>query len=528
VPGRAARLTPPAWVWLGVAATIVTVGAEAVGGVGMPEAIGDGAAGVALLFGGLGARSALMAFTGATWVAGDLIAALLYAHRGPLTHLLLTYPSGRIGAPALAALIGSAYVDGFVPGLARSAPLTIALSAAIVVASSWRYRTAQGLERRARAAPLAGAIAIGGTLGSAALARLAGAQVDTAAVWAYEAAVALTAIGLAVDLSLRRWERSTLTGLVVDLGNRHEPRALQAALARALADPELQIAYRVPDKDTWVDELGRTVTLPAAGGDRSVTLVRDDGRPIAALIHDPNSLVEDGLTESVAAIARLAVVNARMQADVAASVRDVEGSRRRLLETGDEERRRFGAELEAGIERRLATLSAAVGKLAAAREGDVVEALSGIATDLDEARDELRRFALGVHPRVLTEQGLAAAVQELVAQSPVSATVSVTERRLPPAHEVVAFFVCSEGLANVAKHAGGGAHAALEVTVVGHTLVVRVVDDGSGGVDPARGTGLRGLTDRVEALGGVLRVDSAPGAGTRLEAELPVRGTEAS
>lgn len=511
---------------LGVSATVVTVGAEAVGGPGMPETIGDAAAGIALLVGGFGARSTLMALAGAAWVAGDLSEALLYAHRGPLAHLLLSYPSGRTRSPALGALIVAAYVDGLVPAVARSAPMTIALTTSIVLSAAWRYRTAQGLERRARAAPLAGAIAVFGTLGGAAIARLAGAHVETAAIWCYDAAVALTAIGLAVDLSRRRWERSALANLVVDLGDRHEPRALQAALARALGDPELEVAYRVAGEDAWVDELGNPVTLPAAGADRTVTLVRDDDGPVAALIHDPASLSHEGLAESVAAIARLAVANARMQADVAASVRDVEGSRRRLLEAGDEERRRFGADLEAGIERRLAEVSTAVAGLAATRDGDVAEALRRITADLEEARGDLRRFARGVHPRALTERGLAAAVHELVAQSPVRATVSVTDRRLPPAHEAVAFFVCSEGLANVAKHAGT-ARVALEVSVAGELLVIRVVDDGPGGADPARGTGLRGLAVRVESLGGVLHVDSVPGAGTQLGAELPMPGARA-
>ena len=509
------------WIPLGVATIVVAVAAETVGGPGMPEAIGDAVAGVALLAGGFGARSPIMALAGAAWFAGDLTDALLYAHRGPFAQLLLTYPTGRTRAPALVALIVAAYVDGFVPALAESAPATIALTALIVLAAAWRYGTAEGVERRARAAPLAGAIAIGGTLGAAAIARQAGAHIEAAALWAYEAAVALTAIGLAVDLSTRRWERSAVTGLVVDLGDQHEPRALRAALARALGDPGLEVAYRVTNDDGWVDELGDPLPLPAAGGDRKVTIVGDDDGPVAALIHDPASLTDERLATSVEAIARLAVANARMQADVVASVRDVEGSRRRLVEAGDEERRRFGADLEVGVERRLAALSTAVADLAASRDGDVAETLRRIAADLEQARDELRRFAQGVHPRALTEQGLAAAVRDLVAQSPVTATVRVTDRRLPTAHEAVAFFVCSEGLANVAKY-GGSATAALEVTVASDALIVRVVDDGPGGADPARGTGLRGLTDRVEALGGVLRVDSVPGAGTRLEAELPM------
>jgi signal transduction histidine kinase len=162
-------------------------------------------------------------------------------------------------------------------------------------------------------------------------------------------------------------------------------------------------------------------------------------------------------------------------------------------------------------------------RLAAERDGEAAETLRELAGDLGAARAELLRFARGVHPRSLTEGGLSEALDELVGQAAVPVRLEVPAGRFPPAQEAAAFFLCSEGLANVAKYAGG-ASADIAVRATPSGLVVRVADDGVGGADPALGSGLRGLADRVEALGGTLRVDSHAGAGTRLEAVLPIAG----
>jgi signal transduction histidine kinase len=525
----AARLTPRTWALPALAVLAAGVGAEWASGLGMPEAAGDFVAGMALLGGGAAAWArrpssrcgALSVLAGLAWFAGDLAEALLYAHRGPLVHLLLTYPSGRVGSRASAVVIGAAYVDGLVPELARSEWPTIALMAAVVIVAVRRHRAAGGVERRARAAALAGAVAVGGTLALAAVARLAGADLDVAAVWVYEVAVALTALGLAADLLWGRWTRAAVTGLVVDLGDRWEPQALRAALARTVGDPGLQVAYRVGAADDWVDEVGRPVRLPEPEGPGcAVTLLRDEGAPVAALVHDPAALADPELVSSMTAAARLAVANVRLQADVAVRVREVAASRRRLVEAGDEERRRLGEELRDGAERRLAAVSAHLARLAAEGDGEPAATVGQLAAELDRARTDLTRFAQGIHPRALTEGGIHRALAELTAQAAVPVTLDVTDRRFPPAHEAAAFFVCSEGLTNVAKYATA-ARVEIAVRAVGSTLMVDVIDDGPGGADPG-GSGLRGLADRVEALGGALRVASRPGAGTRLEAALPI------
>ena len=159
-------------------------------------------------------------------------------------------------------------------------------------------------------------------------------------------------------------------------------------------------------------------------------------------------------------------------------------------------------------------------------QGETAAALGALVAELDAARTDLARFAQGVHPRALTEQGLHAALSELADQAAVPVALDVPDRRFPAPQEAAAFFVCSEGLANVAKYAEASG-VRIAVAAIGPRLVVRVVDDGPGGADTARGSGLRGLADRVEALGGTLSVASPPGAGTRLEAELPI-GAESS
>ncbi|MEA2311239.1 MAG: hypothetical protein QOE28_1207 [Solirubrobacteraceae bacterium] len=497
----------------------------------LPEAAADVAAGLALLGGGVLARArgirtasaSLMALAGGTWFAGDVSGALLYAHRGPLVHLLLSYPTGRVRSRGVVVVIVAAYADGLVPAVARSVWPTLALVAAALLAAAWRHRAASGVERRARGVALAGALAIGGVLGFAAAARLSGAGADTAALWAFYVAVTIAAVGLTADLLWGRWTRAAVTGLVIDLGARHEPQALRAALAHTLGDPGLQVAYRVGGTAAWVDETGGLVELPVGhDAGRGVTLVHEAGEAVGALIHDPAALVDRELAASVAAAARLAVANVAMQAEIAARVRDVDGSRRRLVEAGDDARRRLGEELHLGVERQLKATSERFAALAGTRDGDAAAvALGRLSAELDDAREGLRRFGQGIHPHALTQHGLSAALAELAGAAPMPVTVVATQRRFPPAHEAAAYFVCSEALANVAKHADA-ARVDIAVAATGDRLVVRVADTGAGGADAARGSGLRGLADRLEALGGTLSVDSPPGAGTRLEAALPI------
>jgi len=205
---------------------------------------------------------------------------------------------------------------------------------------------------------------------------------------------------------------------------------------------------------------------------------------------------------------------------------EIRRSRSRLLEAGDAERRRLERNLHDGAQQRLVSLSLAL-RLAQARlESDPAaadELLTNAGVELALALQELRELARGLHPAVLADRGLAPALDSLVERSPIPVELELeVDERLPEAVEVASFYVVSEALANVAKYAHASeVRVRVARTVAG--LELQVSDDGIGGADVARGTGLRGLFDRVDALGGTLEVESPPGGGTRVTASLPVR-----
>ena len=233
-------------------------------------------------------------------------------------------------------------------------------------------------------------------------------------------------------------------------------------------------------------------------------------------------MLEDAeLVEAVAAATRLALTNVRLQAEVVARAEQLAASRRRIVEAADAQRRRLQRELSDGAERRLAAVAAEVEALApGVGEGRAAELLADVERQLEAAREELRELARGIHPAALTEGGLGAALPELASRSSVPVELRADAGRAPAPVEAAAYFVCAEALTNVAKYARA-ARVTIEARREPGRLVVAIADDGAGGADPARGSGLRGLADRVEALGGRLSVESPPGAGTRLEAELP-------
>jgi PAS domain S-box-containing protein len=198
-------------------------------------------------------------------------------------------------------------------------------------------------------------------------------------------------------------------------------------------------------------------------------------------------------------------------------------SRARIVEAGDVERRRLERNLHDGAQQRLVSLSLGL-RLAQARlKSDPLEAerlLEGAAEELSHALAELRELARGIHPAVLTDRGLGAALETLAARAPLPVDLELPDDRLPEPVEAAAYYVISEALANVTKYAGASA-VAISVTQLNGSAVVEVADDGVGGADPTRGSGLRGLADRVESLDGRLHVDSSPGSGTKIRAEIP-------
>ena len=464
----------------------------------------------------------LLTLTGFAWFAGNFAGSLVYLYRGPLVHCVLAYPSGRLRSRLARVAVAVGYVAALVPPVGRSEIATIALAALLVAIALRDHFGSVGRERRAHVPVVRAASALGLVLGAAAAARLAfpAGDANEAVLLGYEFALIAVAVGLLAEFLRAPWERAPVTDLVVELGA-VSSGTLRDALARALGDPTLRVGYWVPEAGAYVDAAGNRVELPERGAPRSATFVERDTQPVAVLVHDPAVLDDAGLLDGVAAAARLGAANARLQSEVRDQLADLVASRRRLVEAGDDERRRLELRLRDGAVRRLEVLAQSLGRTCPAAGSTTSERIDEARGQLGRALADLHELARGLHPRELVEEGLEGALGALAARSPVRVELDAAPGRFGQEAEAAAYFVCSEALTNVAKYASAS-RVAIRIAQTDGQLEIEIFDDGIGGADPARGSGLRGLKDRVEALGGTLRVDSRPGKGTRLDAAIPL------
>lgn len=345
-------------------------------------------------------------------------------------------------------------------------------------------------------------------------------------VMPYLATLALFLIPLSLlwGLFRSRWGQVAVSSLAIELSQPLDRPPLVQSLRRALGDGSLQLALWSRPARTYVTPEGLPVEPPDGDPSRAVTRLDGDDGPLAAMIHDPVLAEQRQLIDGVSAVARLALENERLHAEVRAQLAEVRASRERIVSAADEERRRVERNLHDGAQQRLVSLSVAL-SIAQAKASDaspdVAATLAAAEAELKRAIAELRELARGIHPAILTEAGLGPALESLAEHAAIPVMVDTQlNGRLPPIVEATAYFVAAEGLTNVTKHADASA-AQLRARFAHGRLRLEVVDDGVGGADPARGTGLRGLVDRVSALGGSLRVEDGPAGGTRLEAEIP-------
>jgi PAS domain S-box-containing protein len=288
-----------------------------------------------------------------------------------------------------------------------------------------------------------------------------------------------------------------------------------------------------PSKRAEAEDLFERVRAGERVNDYETVRLRKDGTLVAVSI--ASAPVKDGsgrvlgnmvaytdITERKAQEAEVHRLNHELQA----RVEELAASRARIVTAGDVERRRLERNLHDGAQQRLVAVSYSLRTALAQLESDPPGARAIVAEAGDElalALGELRELARGLHPAVLTERGLRAAVETLAARAPLPVEIAeIPDQRLPEPVEAAAYYLIAEALTNVAKYADASAVRA-RVTAVDGNVVVEVSDDGVGGADPAGGSGLRGLADRVEALGGSLEVVSPAGAGTMLRAEIPQR-----
>jgi signal transduction histidine kinase len=479
-------------------------------------------------------------------VALDLLAPVVFLH------VFLAYPSGRLVGRLERAIVAGAYAIGFGVGLARmmlggagpgnlielaSDPgavetvqdiqligISAFCLAGIGVLAARRWGTGRAFRRPL--GPLVDSFALGLVMIAALFSSIVfvGSPADVPAIETVRRSTFFV-VGLAPIAFLIGLLRSRLAvgPAIVSLGADAARGDVVGALRTALRDPSLEVAYWVAEYDTYADLDGRAIEL-ATGGGRTTTLIdRDDGTHVAALVHDVSLREEPELLDAVTAAGGFALENARLHAELRARLEDLKGSRARIIEAAQTERQRLERDLHDGAQQRLVALSLELGLLEQrfADEPAARDALDQTRREVTESLRELRELAHGIHPAVVTGHGLPVALKTLAARAQVPVRLIVDlEGRLPERQEVAAYYVVSESLTNVAKYACASS-AVVEVRHVDGRLVVEVVDDGVGGADTRGGSGLRGLADRVEALGGRLRIWSPAGGGTRVEAEIP-------
>jgi signal transduction histidine kinase len=335
-------------------------------------------------------------------------------------------------------------------------------------------------------------------------------------VLALASAVVTIAVLGGLRLAVRAYTRAVLGRRTGQEG------PIRELLAERVGDRTLSIAYWLPDRETFVNELGHPVAMPDPGSGRAWTAVDHGGRRVAAIIHDAELDTTPELVNAAAAAAALALDNERLKADLRARVEDLRISRARIVEAADAARRRLERDLHDGAQQQLVSLALDLRLLRARLKGtDLVPMVEELSDKLAVALAELRELARGIHPAILTDRGLGPAVQGLADRVPLPVEVDVELPERPAAPiEAAAYFVVAEALTNVARYARAR-EARVEVRRNGEGVVVAVSDDGVGGAVVEGGTGLRGLQDRLAALDGRLSIHSPPGEGTTLRAVIP-------
>ena len=441
--------------------------------------------------------------------------------------LLVVTPLSLLFAPVEGNLLlvrPDAQIASAVDTVYRALDLPISVIVAGVVATRWLTASRPG--RRALLPSVAGSVWLLFFM-AVLTAGLVGVRLPQAVFWILAFSVVMVPVAFLSGLLRSRLARGGLVELLRGMWAMNSAD-LRSALARALGDPALVIAYPVPGSRAFVDAEDRSVTLPT-DGDRSVAPVKRDGELVAALIYDRSLDDDPELVEAVGGAAAIALENQHLHAEAETQLAEVRASRERVISAGDAERRRIERNLHDGAQQRLVTLALQLSLIERRIRDDPSDAerlVSSASGELAQSLEELRELARGIHPAAL-DQGLDVALEALARRSEVPTTVSYEPGpRLPEPVAFAAYFVASEALANTAKYAHASA-ATVSLLRTGTGAVIEITDDGVGDADPAGGSGLRGLADRVEAIDGRLRVSSPRGAGTVITAELPYRSTTA-
>lgn len=470
-------------------------------------------------------------------LAGRLAATWILA---VLVHLLLAFPSGRLRHPFLRLLVTAAYVNSLVlqapQVLLGEGPASVAaavqrcLGVVVMVATAGvlvvRLRAASPAQRRTLVPLYVYGMGVSVLIPTSTivLRGLLGVPPLQVAMLQILAITGVPVAFLAATLRGSFAPTAEADALASWLGADIDRPPVAVALARALGDPTVTLAYWLPDRAEFVDADGLPVDVPTGGsGVREAVRVEVGGELVGVIVHDTRSVPSRAVREAARVVA-LAIEGERLTADLRASQAQLRRSRARVVGAADRERARIARDLHDGLQVRLVLLGVEAQRLANAGDSPEGEPVGERATRLREGIDavaaEVRRLAHHLMPVSLAERGLALAVEDLTDRMPIPTRFDAAA--VPDMGEAAvartAYFAVSEGLANTVKHAGASA-ASVVIARDGDDLVVEVVDDGIGGAAP--GAGLGGLRDRVEAIGGTLSLHSPPGGGTRVRVELP-------
>jgi signal transduction histidine kinase len=416
------------------------------------------------------------------------------------------------------------------------APLRETLAIALFAAIAWRevarWRAAPPMRRRVLGPIVVMTIVFAVSLAAYFLVRHASPEAQ--AVTTLGTIWALSVPGIAAAFLMALVTRRVMVGRVlasasVALSRRLDRRQLRATLASALTDDGVDVLVPGPAPGSWRDTDGRlTSRRQAIRAGRAVTTVEDDEGTVAALVHDPTLTEDEELLTAVRALVLATVRHEEVTTRLATSLHELDVSRQRISRAADLERSRIERDLHDGAQQRLIGLRiklSLVEELARVDAAASVQALHELGHELDLALEDLRALARGVYPSLLSDRGLLDALRGVVAESPLPVHLGARGlTRQPPEIETSVYFACLEAVQNAIKHAAGA--TGLWVTLrQSHALHFEVRDDGAGFRPPAGdfNGGLRNMRDRIEAVGGRLTVDSAPGHGTRIRGMVPLR-----
>lgn len=397
----------------------------------------------------------------------------------------------------------------------------LVLALVFVVLLLSRFFRAKGMDRIVITPVIVAAVVSDLAAGAVVTGLLVSANGDT--LLTVESAVELVVpVAFLISVIQRRIARGRIADLAVQLATPDPAKPVRDALRKALHDPQLDICYWMPASRAYVDGAGRPADPGHPGpGQLAIPMTGSDGvTPLAVLFADHSTVSDGPLLKGALSASRMALENARLQADLQAQLQETKASRARIMEASLAERRKLERNLHDGAQQHLLGLAARLGAIKVkAKDPDVIASMDHISAEILEVLGELRALAQGILPPVLEQSGIGAAVEGVIERLHLPVRLQACTGRLPPAIEATAYFVVSEALANTVKHAQ--AHSAdVRICRADEVLIVEVSDDGRGGADAA-GTGLSALADRVASLGGQFGVTSTQGEGTRLTARIP-------